>query len=184
MYLLPADAAGGEEEPVHEDAGAVVVGVIGQHAVPLVLLLTGTVSGAAEGQGAAKSSENEKDILVYFRRDSRADLLVDGLLELLVVEDGPHLAVAVARPKGGDHINSGLTHILSGKLPELCWNVNCLKTLLSATVVVFYWTRIVGLSFISAVHCSVVLVIFFSVIQGLKKFLVRSLEDISPEPGK
>ena len=113
MYLLPADAAGGEEEPVHEDAGAVVVGVIGQHAVPLVLLLTGTVSGAAEGQGAAKSSENEKDILVYFRRDSRADLLVDGLLELLVVEDGPHLAVAVARPEGGGHLGLGLTHVSS-----------------------------------------------------------------------
>ena len=49
MYLLPADAAGGEEEPVHEDAGAVVVGVIGQQPVPLVLLLTGAVPGAAEG---------------------------------------------------------------------------------------------------------------------------------------
>ena len=47
--MLPADAAGGEEEPVHEDAGAVVVGVIGQHAVPLVLLLTGTVSTTAWG---------------------------------------------------------------------------------------------------------------------------------------
>ena len=46
---LPADAAGGEEEPVHEDAGAVVVGVIGQQPVPLVLLLTGAVPGAAEG---------------------------------------------------------------------------------------------------------------------------------------
>ena len=112
------------------------------------------------------------------------DLLVYRLLELLVVEDGPHLAVAVARPKGSDHLNSGLTHILSGKLPQLCWNVNCLQTLLSATVVVFYWTRIVGLSLIPAVHCSIVLDIFFSVIQGLKKFLVRSLEDISPEPGK
>ena len=46
--MLPADAAGGEEEPVHEDAGAVVVGVIGQHAVPLVLLLTRAVPGAPE----------------------------------------------------------------------------------------------------------------------------------------
>ena len=55
--MLPADAAGGEEEPVHEDAGTVVVGVVGQHAVPLVLLLTGTVPGAAEGQGAATSSQ-------------------------------------------------------------------------------------------------------------------------------
>ena len=43
---VPADAAGGEEEPVHEDPGAVVVGVIGQQPVPLVSLLTGAVSGA------------------------------------------------------------------------------------------------------------------------------------------
>ena len=47
--MLPADAAGGEEEPVHEDAGTVVVGVVGQQPVPLVLLLTGAVPGAAEG---------------------------------------------------------------------------------------------------------------------------------------
>ena len=46
------------------------------------------------------------------------DLLVNRLLELLVVEDGPHFAVAVARPKGSHHLNSGLTHILSGKLAE------------------------------------------------------------------
>ena len=42
--LIPADTARGEEEPVHEDAGAVVVGVVGEEPVPLVLLLTGTVS--------------------------------------------------------------------------------------------------------------------------------------------
>ena len=57
MYLLPADAAGGEEEPVHEDAGAVVVGVIGQHAVPLVLLLTGTVSVAPQGGGYSENRD-------------------------------------------------------------------------------------------------------------------------------
>ena len=44
---LPADAAGGEEEPVHEDTSAVIVGVIGQQPVPLVSLLTGAVPGAA-----------------------------------------------------------------------------------------------------------------------------------------
>ena len=43
---LPADTAGGEEEPVHEDSGTVVVGVVGQESVPLVLLLTGAVSAA------------------------------------------------------------------------------------------------------------------------------------------
>ena len=45
----PAGAAGGEEEPVHEDPGAVVVRVVGQQPVPLVFLLTGAVPGAAEG---------------------------------------------------------------------------------------------------------------------------------------
>ena len=48
--------------------------------MPLVLLLTGTVSVTPQSEATA------------------ADLLVDGLVELLVVEDGPHLAVAVAGP--------------------------------------------------------------------------------------
>ena len=43
----------------------------------------------------------------------RADLLVDGLLKLLVVEDGPHLAVAVARPEGCGHLGLGLAHVSS-----------------------------------------------------------------------
>ena len=34
----PADAAGGVEEPVHEYSSTVVVWVVGQQAVPLVLL--------------------------------------------------------------------------------------------------------------------------------------------------
>ena len=55
--------------------------------MPLVLLLTGTVSVTAESEAAA------------------ADLLVDGLAELLVVEDGPHLPVAVAGPEGRGHLN-------------------------------------------------------------------------------
>ena len=42
---------------------------------------------------------------------SRADLLVYRLLELLVVEDGPHLAVAVAGPEGGGDLYLGLTDI-------------------------------------------------------------------------
>ena len=37
---------------------------------------------------------------------------MDGLLKLLVVDDGPHLAVAVAGPEGGDHLYRGLTHVL------------------------------------------------------------------------
>ena len=34
-----------------------------------------------------------------------ADLLVYRLLKLLVVDDGPHLAVAVAGPEGGHNLN-------------------------------------------------------------------------------
>jgi len=86
ILVAPADAAGGEEEPVHEDPGAVVVGVIGQQPVPLVSLLTGAVSGAPR------------------RARLSADLLVYRLLELLVVDDGPHLAVAVARPEWGHYL--------------------------------------------------------------------------------
>ena len=83
----PAGTTGGEEEPVHEDAGTVVVRIVGQQSVPLVLLLTGTVSVTPQSEATA------------------ADLLVDGLVELLVVEDGPHLPVAVAGPEGRGHLN-------------------------------------------------------------------------------
>ena len=44
IIFRPAGATGRKEEPVHEDPGAVVVGVIGQEPVPLVLLLTRTVT--------------------------------------------------------------------------------------------------------------------------------------------
>ena len=63
--------------------------------MPLVLLLTGTVSVTAS------------------RGPTATDLLVDGLLELLVVEDGPHLAVAVAGPVRGDDLNGCAAHVLS-----------------------------------------------------------------------
>ena len=56
-HVLPADAAGGEEEPVHEDAGAVIVGVIGEQPVPLVSLLARAISGAA---GRALLSEGSE----------------------------------------------------------------------------------------------------------------------------
>ena len=42
---------------------------------------------------------------------SRADLLVHRLLELLVIEDGSELALAVHRPEGGLHLHLGLAHI-------------------------------------------------------------------------
>jgi len=47
VFEASAGAAGGEEEPVHEDAVAVVVGVVGQQAVPLVLLLALAIASAA-----------------------------------------------------------------------------------------------------------------------------------------
>ena len=47
----PAGTTGGEEEPVHEDPGTVVVGVVGQQSVPLVLLLARTVSVAPQSGG-------------------------------------------------------------------------------------------------------------------------------------
>lgn len=46
LGIAPAHAARGEEEPVHEDALAVVVRVVGQQPVPLVLLLAAAVSRA------------------------------------------------------------------------------------------------------------------------------------------
>ena len=55
----PADTAGGEEEPVHEDAAAVVVGIVGQQAVPLVLLLAGTVAVASVGRWQTKHIYNQ-----------------------------------------------------------------------------------------------------------------------------
>ena len=45
---LPAGAAGGEEEPVHEDPGTVIIRIIRQQSVPLVLLFTGTVTVTPE----------------------------------------------------------------------------------------------------------------------------------------
>ena len=37
--------------------------------------------------------------------------LVHRLLKLLVIEDGPELALAVHRPEGGLHLHLGLAHI-------------------------------------------------------------------------
>lgn len=42
-----ADAARREQEPIHEDALAVVVGIVGEQPVPLVLLLAAAVAAAA-----------------------------------------------------------------------------------------------------------------------------------------
>jgi hypothetical protein len=39
---------------------------------------------------------------------------MDGLLELLVVKDGPHLPVAVGPPEGGHNLHLGLAHVHPG----------------------------------------------------------------------
>ena len=52
----------------------------------------------------------KRDYLV-FMFDSRANLLVDGLLKFFIVEDGPDLAIAVAGPVGGAHLDLGLAYI-------------------------------------------------------------------------
>ena len=40
---------------------------------------------------------------------------MDGLLEVLVVDDGPDLAVVVGGPERGGHISAGLAGINPGK---------------------------------------------------------------------
>ena len=89
----PAGAARREEEPVHEDAVAVVVGVVGQQAVPLVLLLARAVPGAAQGPAGA------------------AHLLVHRLLEVLRVDHRAHLTVVVGGPERGRHLRPGLARV-------------------------------------------------------------------------
>ena len=64
--------------------------------MPLVLLLTGTVSVTSQSHSSA------------------ADLLVDGLLELLVVEDGPDLPVTVLGPVRSGDLYSRLADVLLG----------------------------------------------------------------------
>ena len=57
MYDRPADTTGGEKKPIHEDTSAVIVWVIRQKPVPLVLLLTGTVSVAPQGGGYSENRD-------------------------------------------------------------------------------------------------------------------------------
>ena len=85
--VAPTHAARREQEPVHEDTLAVVVGVVGEQPVPLVLLLAATVAHAAGGARLG------------------AHLLVDGLLEVLRVDYGSDLAGGVRRPVRGHDFN-------------------------------------------------------------------------------
>jgi hypothetical protein len=48
---------------------------------------------------------------VIYNVNLRAYLLMDGLLELLVVEDGPDLAVAIGAPERCYYLHLGLAHV-------------------------------------------------------------------------
>jgi len=94
ISLTPAGTTGWEEEPVHEDAAArPVVGVVGQQAVPLVLLLAPALAVATRGLGTS------------------AELCVNGLLELFVVDNGSNLALAVGRPIGCGHLDTRIANV-------------------------------------------------------------------------
>ena len=88
-----ASATRREQEPIHEDAVAVVVGVVGQQAVPLVLLFAGAIPGATQRPAGA------------------AHLLMHGLLKVLGVDHGPDLAVVVRGPERGGHLRAGFARI-------------------------------------------------------------------------
>ena len=45
---------------------------------------------------------------------------MDGLLEVLVVDDGPDLAVVVGGPERGGHVGAGLTGVDPGKSVLAC----------------------------------------------------------------
>ena len=79
--------------------------------MPLVLLLAGTVAVTPECGGL---SDDCCDVILVclVLLHVRADLLVDGLLELLVVEDGPELAVTVLCPVGSVDLHPGLADVL------------------------------------------------------------------------
>lgn len=67
--VAPTNTARGKQKPVHEDSSAVVVWVVSEEAMPLVLLLTAAVTGTSR------------------RARPRASLLMDGLFEMLRVDD-------------------------------------------------------------------------------------------------
>ena len=93
IFEAATRATRGEEEPVHEYAVAVVVGVVGEESMPLVLLLAAAIAGATK------------------RPRRAAHLLMHGLLEVLRVHDGPHLAVVVGGPEGRRHFGARLARV-------------------------------------------------------------------------
>ena len=74
----------------------------------------------------------------------RADLLVDSLLKLLIVQDGSHLPIAVAGPEGGVHLHLRLAHILPG---EMLINLIFRSCDILLCIVLFWILRNFGLSF-------------------------------------
>ena len=58
-----------------------------------------------------KCKSEPLNLLQEFDECLRADLLMHCLLELLVVDDGPDLALAVGGPERGGHLNSRLARV-------------------------------------------------------------------------
>ena len=116
--FLPADTAGRKEKPIHEDSRAVVIRVVRQQSMPLVLLLTCTISTASRGFGFAAtrylSSFMEFSMTTPINHKLPANLLVYCLFKLLVVQDCSHLPVAVAGPVRCHYLHLGLAHVLPG----------------------------------------------------------------------
>jgi len=82
-----------KEKPIHEDAFAIVVGIISQQTVPLVLLLAAAVATATSSPRF------------------RADFLMHGLFKVLSVDDGANFAGAVGCPIGCHHFDRRLARV-------------------------------------------------------------------------
>jgi len=93
--IASANATGGEQEPVDEDALALVLQVVRQQAVPLVLLFAAAVAVAALRGGA------------------RAHLLVDHLREFVQIHDGKNFAGRITGPIGGDNFHFTFARVFS-----------------------------------------------------------------------
>ena len=100
---------------------------------------------------------------------------MDGLLELLVVEDGPHLAVAVAGPVGSDDLDCCATDILPVTVNVRQAHNLRLHSLLSAGAVDVGLSREVCLPPSSVVTTVLLL-------QLVQQLLHGALQHVPPEP--
>lgn len=89
----PTHTARREQEPVHEDALAVVVWVVRQKSVPLVFLLTAAV------------------VVAFLGLHRLANFLLYCLLQVLGVDDGSNLACAVRGPVRCDDFHGRLAGV-------------------------------------------------------------------------